>query len=195
VWGIYPSGSVTPSSYPVIKAHKPQKDYLARNITSHIGSPQENLASLLNDLLKPYIESSPFYCKNSAQFVTKMKTLTLNPDDHVISFDVEALFPSVPIKDCIKMIKRTLEADPTLTNRTKLTPKDICDLLNLCWSSSDFIYNERHYTTKDSGPIGLSLMACISQQWMNHTMERAVAIAEERNISPPRHITIYMDDC
>jgi hypothetical protein len=151
---IYPSGSVTLTSYPVIKAHKPpEKNYPARNITSHIGSPQENLLSHLNSILKPFIESHPFTCKNSAQFVAHIKTLTLNPNDRMISFDAEALFPSVPIKD-IDIIKCKLDADATLSTRTKLTPEDICKLLYLCLSSSDFILMGNTTPPKTAGQLG-----------------------------------------
>jgi hypothetical protein len=81
---IYPSGSVTPASYPVIKAHKQVKNYPARNIMSHIGSPQENLAGYLNSILKPFIENNDFICKNSTQFVSHIKTVTLDADDRMI---------------------------------------------------------------------------------------------------------------
>ena len=53
---IYPSGSLTPSANPAIKAHKPTKDFPARLITSHIGAPQEALSSLLNKILQPFIK-------------------------------------------------------------------------------------------------------------------------------------------
>ncbi len=66
-------------------------------------------------------------------------------------------FPSVPIADAQKLILDLLESDDTLYQRTKLTPYDIVDLIAICLSSSDFVNNERHHTTKDSGPIGLSL--------------------------------------
>jgi hypothetical protein len=39
-----PSDSIAPASWPAIKAHKPQKGYPARNVVSHIGCPQEQLA-------------------------------------------------------------------------------------------------------------------------------------------------------
>jgi hypothetical protein len=126
--------------------------------------------------------------------VAHIKTLTLGPNDRMISFDAEALYPSVPIKDCIT-IRCKLDADATLISRTKLTPTDICKLLDLCLSSSNFIIDGRHHTTKDSGPIGLSLMVCISEIWMIHTMEKAITIAHERGVAPPRHLTIYMDHC
>ena len=113
----------------------------------------------------------------------------------MISFDATALFPSVPIQDAINHIKGLLEEDPDLTSRTKLTPMDITDLISLCLSTSNFIYDGRHHTQRDSGPIGLSLMVTISQIWMIYTLERAIEIADSRKISRPRHVTSYIDDC
>ena len=85
--------------------------------------------------------------------------------------------------------------DHTLPARTKLTPDDIVDLMNTCLSSSNFIYNERHHTTNDSGPIGLSLMVTVSQMWMIHTMDEAIKLAKSRSCVIPRNLFIYMDDC
>ena len=57
------------------------------------------------------------------------------------------------------------------------------------------MYDDRHHTQKDSGPIGLSLMVTVSQIWMTYTINKAIQIAQSRNIAIPRHLTIYMDDC
>jgi hypothetical protein len=107
----------------------------------------------------------------------------------MILFNAEALFLSVPIKDYIEVIRVKLAADNTFSFRTKLSPDDICKLLDLCLPSSNFICDDRHHTTKDSGPIGLSLMVCISQLWMTHTMESAIIAAQEHGVSLPRHIS------
>ena len=192
---LYPSVSLTPSATPVIKAHKPNKDYPARLITSHIGAPQENVASHLNELLKPLIEKSPLICKNSAQFVDEIKKIKVGPNERMVSFDATALFPSVPIGDAITIIRRKLNNDQTLPSRTRLSVDDICDLISLCLSSTNFLYNGRHHTQKDSGPIGLSLMVTLSQLWMIETMERAIEEAKKRRLTIPRHIFEYMDDC
>ena len=95
----------------------------------------------------------------------------------MVSFDATALFPSVPINDCITYIHKLLTEDTTLHLRTKLTPDDICDLIRTCLSTSDFVYDDRHHTTNDSGPIGLSLMVCVSQIWMAYTIENAIIVA------------------
>ena len=105
-----------------------------------------------------------------------------------------ALFPSVPINDCIRHIHNLLTEDTDLHRRTKLSPTDITDLIHICLSSSDFVYNDRHHTTNDSGPIGLSLMVTVSQIWMTFTMDKAIQTARERLCVVPRHIFVYMDD-
>jgi hypothetical protein len=114
----------------------------------------------------------------------------------MVSFDAEPLFPSFPISDCIKVILDKLELDTSLPGRSKLSPSsDICELLYLCLSCTNFVYDSLHHTTKDSGPIGLSLMETISQIWMVHTMDDALKKARDRGLTIPRHVFIYMDDC
>ena len=191
----YPSGSTTPTASVAIKAHKPAKDHPARVITSHINAPQEKISAHLNQILKPLIENSPYICKNSTEFVKTIKKLKLPPGSKMLSYDAEALFPSVPIKDCIELIEQKLSSDRSLKNRTKLLPTDIKDLLTHCLETTDFIFNNRHHTTNDSGPIGLSLMVTVSQIWMIHTIETAIHIAKQRKVPHPNNLTVYMDDC
>jgi hypothetical protein len=83
----------------------------------------------------------------------------------------------------------------TLASQTKLTISNIRQLLNLCLSSTNFTFNGRHHTTKDSEPIGLLLMVTIAQLWMIHTMVEATKIAITRGIQLPKHLVIYIDDC
>ena len=61
--------------------------------------------------------------------------------------------------------------------------------------ANNFVYADRHHTTNDSGPIGLSLMVTVSQLWMDHTMKVAVQTAKNRRLPVPRIIFIYVDDC
>ena len=121
--------------------------------------------------------------------------MKLRPHSKMVSYDATALFPSVPISDTLKSILELLENDDTLPQRTKLSPYDIIELAEICLSSSECTYNKRHHTTKDSGPIGLSLMVTISQIWMSLTMDKAIKTAKSRGCVIPRNIFVYMDDC
>ena len=99
---------MTPSASVAIKAHKPEKDCPARVITSHVGAPQDKLSTHLNSLLQPIIKKSKFICKNSTEFVEKMKGAKLDPGTKMFSYDAEALYPSVPINYCIAIIVEKL---------------------------------------------------------------------------------------
>jgi hypothetical protein len=49
----------------------------------------------------------------------------------MISFDVEALFTSVPIEDALNIIGGRLRSDPDLETRTPLSVEQILDALKL----------------------------------------------------------------
>ena len=84
--------------------------------------------------------------------------------------------------------------DPTLKERTKLTPDDIENLLKLCLTTSQFVFDGVTYSANDSGPIGLSLMTTISDFWMTHTLKEASNIATQNNLRLPKFIKKYVDD-
>ena len=191
---IYPSGCTAPISYPLLKAHKQNKNYPARNIVSHRGCPQEALSSFLIPILRPLLRDSPLNCKNSFEFIQRIKSIKIENGEIMVSFDAEALYPSIPLRKCIEIINILLQRDETLASRTTLTVNDIVDLLNLCLSTSDFIYDGIHHTAEDSGPIGLSIMVIIAQIWMDHTVTEANRIAQQKGIAIPRAEVVYMDD-
>ena len=62
------------------------------------------------------------HIKNSDQFATLIQDLTLQPDDIMVSFDVVSLFTNVPTSDATTIAKDRLLADPSLKDRTDLTP-------------------------------------------------------------------------
>ena len=58
----------------------------------------------------------------------------------MMSFDVEALFTSVPIEPAIAIIKKLLEEDKNLHQRTTMTVKHISCLLEFCLTTTYFTF-------------------------------------------------------
>jgi hypothetical protein len=126
--------------------------------------------------------------------VKKIKNIKLEEDEILVLFYAEALFPSIPFKKCIKVMETLLKSDHSLSSRTPLTSDDLIDLINLCLSTSNFVYNSRHHTATDSGPIRLSLMVIIAEIWMDFSLKEAIKLAKKRGIAVPCKLSIYMDD-
>ena len=70
-----------------------------------------------------------------------LKGITLGPDEVMVSYDVRALFTSVPIKPALEVIKKRLKEDPELQKRTTMSTKHIMDLLEFCLRSTYFKQN------------------------------------------------------
>ena len=113
---MYPTGAGMPKFYRLPKIHKPGVPL--RPIVSSKGSVAYGTAKELARILKPLARRSPYNVQNTKGFVQQLKNITLQPQEYITSYDVKALFTSVPIEPAIKIIKQHLEGDQELQQRT-----------------------------------------------------------------------------
>ena len=59
--------------------------------------------------------------RSCGHFVDKIKNLEVPPGQELISYDVSALFTSIPVPDAIKAVRIKLDEDPKLQDRTPLS--------------------------------------------------------------------------
>ena len=95
----------------------------------------------------------------------------------MISFDV-----NVPIEETVQAALHRLNNDPSLPDRTALTPSQIADLLNFALRSTYFKYNGALYEQKEGAPMGSPISAVIADLYMGTFEEQTLATAPE----PPR---------
>lgn len=81
----------------------------------------------------------------SAHFVSAISSETILDNEIMVSFDVESLFTNVPIVAAVQAALQKLENDPSLPDRTTLTPTQIAELLNFVLRSTYFQYNGSIY--------------------------------------------------
>ena len=68
-------------------------------------------ASYLADILGKVIGKSEHYILNTEAFVNHVKDLKVEPDEILISYDVSALFTSIPVDSALEATKIALEND------------------------------------------------------------------------------------
>ena len=72
-----------------------------------------------------------YHVHSTQDFIQQIKDIKLKKDQCMVSFDVKALFTSVPIKPAINTIKGLLEEDPELHKRTPWSVTNIIRLLGV----------------------------------------------------------------
>ena len=75
----------------------------------------------------------------------KLSSVTINEHEVLISYDVSALFTSVPVDESITIIRDRLIHDDTLAERTTLNPDQIIELLSFCLKTTYFQFNDCLY--------------------------------------------------
>ena len=118
------------TGYP--KIHK--ENVPLRGVVSFIGSPYENVAKTLVPILRSLQGRSGHYVKNSRELKKVVEKWTVQRDEILVSYDVEKLYPSIPIKEALDLVENLLKCKPDLQDVTKMSVKSIMKLLRWTFS-------------------------------------------------------------
>ena len=149
---LYPTGAVSPKYYGLPKIHK--AGVPLRPIISSRGSATYETAKDLAKIIKPLVGRSPHYVQNNKDFLECIRNIKLQPDECIMSYDVSALFTSIPIDPAIKIIQKHLEDDKDLSNRTSMTVNHIICLLEFCLRNAYFSFQGRYYEQTEGAAMG-----------------------------------------
>ena len=120
---LYPTGTSTPKYYGLPKVHN-QKVPLRPIISSRGAVTYESAKELLR-ILKPLVGRSPHHVHNTQDFIQNIEGIQLQENECIMSYDVNLLFTSIPIDPAINIIKKHLEQDKDLHQRTNMTVNHI----------------------------------------------------------------------
>ena len=115
----------------------------------------------------------PSFVKDTADFIEKIKTMTIEDDEIMVSFDIKSLFTSVPIADATNVIKQLIQKDEDFSTRTNLKPESLLDLLQLCLTTTSFQFRETHYELTDGLPMGSPTSPSVANLFVAQVEKRA----------------------
>ena len=113
---VYPTATEPPNFYGLPKMHKPPCHL--RPIVACRGSIMYGTARCVADILAPMAGKTHHHLQNSADPLNTLSQIRVDEDESLISFDVSALFTSVPVEESLTLIYEKLAADPSLPDRT-----------------------------------------------------------------------------
>ena len=172
---MYPTGAVVPKFYGLPKIHK--RDIPLRPIVSSRGSINYEVAKELSRILRPLVGKSAHHIKNTGDFVQQVRGIKLQPTENITSYDVSALFTSVPIESAITIIRNKLELDPELHNRTTMKVDHITSLLEFCLKTTNFQFQGRFYEQLHGAAMGSPISPIVANLYMEDFETKAISSA------------------
>ena len=94
-----PKNTQIPRMYGQPKIHK--TGYPLREIVDGCGGVTKDMDKYISKIIKRYVGKGEYYVRNSAHFVGMIKDMEVNEDEMLVSYDVTALYPSVPQDEAI----------------------------------------------------------------------------------------------
>ena len=67
-----------------------------------------NLAKYLTKILKVYVGHSSSFVKDSKDLQDKLKSIKLQDNEELVSFDVSAVFTSIPVNQALDVINQLI---------------------------------------------------------------------------------------
>lgn len=154
------SNPEVPKMYGLPKVHKTGEKM--RKIVSNVKSPLVKIARWLVSDMRKHGNFEGLYVKNSFEFVEKAKNIELEEDEIMISFDVEALFPSIPIPTAIKSLEQHLIKKKVDQNKINVYIK----AAGTCMSHNCFVFRNEYYKNESGASMGNPLSPMISEALM-----------------------------
>ena len=122
--------------------------------------------------------------------MNRVKDLKILPDETLVSYDVVAMYPSIPQDRAIDIVYQKLVNDTDLIDKTKMTPTEVIELLQICVGEVYFVFNNKIYIQIKGLAIGYSSSGFTADIFMETIETRAL----QTFINPPSFWARFVDD-
>ena len=156
-----PVGTQIARLYALPKIHK--NGIPVRPILSMVNTPTHQLGKWLANLLKPVRDRFNKHClKDTFEFVDKVRNLNVK-NAWMCSLDVSSLFTQVPLKETIDFVCNHISENH---KDFELPVADLQELLYLCCSNIQFMFDGRLYRQTNGLSMGSALAPVLADLFM-----------------------------
>ena len=183
---LLPTGNSSPPArfYALPKIHK--ANCPMRPIVSACGTSMYNLPKYLTKILKVYIGHSSSFVKDSKDLTDKLQSIKLQDNEELVSFDVSALFTSIPVNQALDVINQLIiqhQTDMDFKYKVgrawyevadHLDREDVMALLKVVLNNCVFSFQGKFYKQLHSSAMGSPCSPVVANIYMEYFVKRAL---------------------
>ncbi|XP_055522576.1 uncharacterized protein LOC129716761 [Wyeomyia smithii] len=151
----------------------------------NVSTPMEKMAAWVVNEMKHYPISHGASVKNSVDLVEQLKGVELRMGEILVSFDVKALFPSVPVPDAIQSFRGHLER----SRASSIQIEAYTSIVERCMDQNFFTFRGKFYRQVFGLCMGSKLSPLLAELFMSDFEGK---LKEEKIF--PRVWKRYVDD-
>ena len=138
-------------------------------IVSACDTATYNTAKFITKILQNYCGKTSSFVKDSTDFIKKIKHLSINPEEETsVSFDVSALFTSIPVPVALQVINSKISTGTNFTNICKFPTVKFIKLLEFTLTNCIFCFNKKFYKQLQGAAIGSPVSPVITNIYMEY---------------------------
>ena len=183
---LLPTGNSSPPArfYGLPKIHK--ANCPMHPIVSACGTSTYNLAKYLTKILKVYIGHSSSFVKDSKDLTDTLQSIKLQDNEELVSFDVSALFTSIPVNQALDVINRLIIQHQTNMDfkykvgkawyevADHLDREDVMALLKVVLNNCVFSFQGKFYKQLHGAAMGSPCSPVVANIYMEYFEKRAL---------------------
>ena len=147
-------------------------------IVSACGTSTYNLAKYLTNILKVYVGHTSSFVKDSKDLMDKLKSIKLQDNEELVSFDVSTLFTSIPVNQALDIINQLIISHQTdMEFKSKvgkawyevsdhLDKEDVMLLLKIVLNNCIFSFQGQFYKQLHGAAMGSPCLPVVANIYM-----------------------------
>ena len=144
-------------------------------IVSACGTTTYDTAKFITKSLQNYCGKTSSFVKDSTDFIKKIKHLSINPEEEtLVSFDVSALFTSIPAPVALQVINSKIFTCTNFTNVCKILTVKFIKLLKFTITNCIFCFNKKFYKQLQCAAMGSHVSLVIANIYMEYFESLAI---------------------
>ena len=155
-------------------------------IVSAYGTSTYNLAKYLTKILQVYIGHSSSFVKDSKDLMDKLQSIELQDNEELVSFDVSALFTSIPVNQALDVINKLIIQHQTNMDfkykvgkawyevTDHLDRGDIMALLKVVLNNFVFSFQGKFYKQLHGASMGSPCSPVVANIYMEYFEKKAL---------------------